>query len=330
MSEKETHIDQINRDAHFNEAGRDNVQAGGDAVAGNKTEIHNNFFANSPNAAASALRDTSFLPYLLNRQKQEDDLVDALAQHKNFQRPLLCIIRGSDDDCCSERFVERIARNVLPQVPATKNQLKDGYEKSFIKTEFKNATELHKSMRRSLGESFIENKTATIADITAAFAAQKCPILLYATLSIQDCQQADGVATLHHFLEFWQNIELHQGHDYLILVCLFIYHQPATKSLFGGWFGKKDLNAQIEAALNAGFENCIVLEKLEPIQDIHLRNWAESDDVREFFNRSIYDDVREAVHEFQKNQKSEPLALNFLAKKLLQPLLEQLALKVKP
>lgn len=324
----ETHIDKVNRDANFNEAGRDVLQAQGDAIGGNKTEIHH-YYA-SPPTAASPLRDTSFLPYLLNRQKQEDDLVDALSQHKNFQRPLVCIIRGSDDDCCSERFVERIARKVLPQVPATQNQLKDGYQKSFIKTEFKTAAELHRSMRRSLGESFVHNKTADLAAITAAFEAEKRPILLYATLSTQDCQQADGVETLHHFLEFWENIELHQGHGYLVLVCLFFYHQPASKSLWGGLFGKKDLNAQIEAALNAGFENCIVLDKLEAIQDVHLRNWSESDDVREFFNnRSIYDDVREAVHEFQKQQHSDALALGVLAKKL-KPLLEQLALQVKP
>lgn len=324
----ETHIDKVNRDANFNEAGRDVLQAQGDAIGGNKTEIHN-YYASPPSAAASSLRDTSFLPYLLNRQKQEDDLVDALLQHKNFQRPLVCIIRGSDDDCCSERFVERIARNVLPQVPATQNQLKDGYQKSFIKTEFKTAAELHRSMRRSLGERFVHNKTADIAEITAAFEAEKRPILLYAALSTQDCQQADGVETLHHFLKFWENIELHQGHGYLVLVCLFFYHQPVSKSLLGGLFGKKDLNAQIETALNAGFENCIVLDRLEPIKDIHLRNWSESDDVREFFNRSIYDDVREAVHEFQKQQHSDALALGVLAKKL-KPLLEQLALQVKP
>ncbi|MDD4963097.1 MAG: hypothetical protein PHI11_04155 [Gallionella sp.] len=327
-----TNIENLNGDAQFNEAGGSITQAGGDVVGGNKTEIHHHYGENKANPPLRHTPDTSFLPYLLNRQKQEDDLIEAIAQHKNFQQPLLCIVRGSDDDCCSERFVERIARNVLPQVTATKNQLKDGYQKSFIKTEdFKNADQLHRNMRRSLGESFAHNKTADLAEIKAAMRAIKTPILLYAALSTEDCRQCDGVNTLHYFLRFWQDFEMDQGDDYLILVCLFFYHQPSTPNFMSSLFGKKDLDLQIQTAFEqkTGFEHCTLLDRLEPIKEVHLRNWSESDDVRKFFNRSIYDDVCEEVEAIRRQQESKELALGFLAKKL-KPVLEQLALQVKP
>lgn len=277
-------------------------------------------------ASQNYLPDPSFLPYLLDREPQENDLIDAIAKQGSFQQPLLCIIRGSDDDCCSERFVQRIARYVLPQVPATKNQVKDdNYRISFVQTgDFKNAAQLHKNMLRSLGESFTHNKTASLGEINAALGAEKRPVLLYATLSTEDCQNSGGAETLRHFLSFWQNWQDNQRQNCLILVCLFFYHQPCQNNFLGRLLGKKDLNAQIEDVLpNLDTDNCAVLPKLEPIKDNHIRNWSESDDVRHFFKRSIYDDVREEVRKIYLQQKSEEIALGCLARKLI-PFLKQL------
>jgi hypothetical protein len=253
-------------------------------------------------------------------------LIDAIAKHSSFEQPLLCIIRGSDDDCCSERFVQRIARYVLPLVPATRNQIKDdNYRISFIQTgDFKNAEQLHHNMKRSLGENFAHNKTADFTEINDVLSAERRPILLYATLSTEDCQNCDGVETLKHFLSFWQKGQINQRQNYIILVCLFFYYQPCQGNFFGRILGKKDLNMQIEQMLpKLDVVNCIVLPKLEPIKDNHLRNWSGSDEVRNFFKRDIYFEVREEVKKIHQQQKAEEIALGYLARKLI-PFLKQL------
>jgi hypothetical protein len=222
--------------------------------------------------------------------------------------------------------VERIARHVLPQVPATKNKIKDdNYRVSFIETgDFKNAAQLHRSMLRSLGESFTNNKTASLDEINAALGSEKRPVLLYATLSTEDCQNSDGAETLQHFLSFWQNWQGNQRQNHLILVCLFFYHEPCKNNFFGRILGKKDLNTQIEEILPK--LDCTVLPKLEPIKDKHIKHWSESDDVRNFFRRSIYGDVCEEVKKIYLQQKSEEIALGHLARKLI-PLLNNLSPK---
>jgi hypothetical protein len=310
-------------------AGHDITTAGEDAVHGDKIVNITNYYGDDKNSKHTSAHQNyspapSFLPYLLDREPQENDLIDAIGKHSNFEQPLLCIIRGSDDDCCSERFVQRIARYVLPQVPATKNQIKDdNYRISFVQTgDFKNSEQLHRNMQRSLGESFAYNKTASLGEINTALSSEKRPILLYATLSTEDCQNCDGVETLRHFLNFWQNWQIKQ--NYLVLVCLFFYHQPCHRNFFSRLLGKKDLNTQIEQALPAlNIANCFVLPKLEPIKDKHLRNWSESDAVRHFFKRSIYEDVREEVKKIYQQQKTEEIALGYLARKLI-PFLKQL------
>lgn len=323
-------IGNVDGNVNLNKARGNITSAEKDVVGGNKTEIHYHYGDENSSKPAPTRQnyspDPSFLPYLLDRKPQEDDLIDAIAKHGSFEQPLLCIIRGSDEDCCSERFVERIARYVLPQIPATKNQIKDdNYRVSFVETgDFKNSAQLHRNMQRSLGESFTHNKTASLAEINAALAAEKRPVLLYATLSTEDCQSSEGVETLPHFLSFWQNWQSRQ--NYLVLVCLFFYHQPCRNNFLGRVLGKKDLNTQIEAILpKLDAANCTILPKLELIKDKHLRNWSESDAVRHFFKRSIYEDVREEVKKIYQQQKTEEIALGYLARKLI-PFLKQLEL----
>jgi hypothetical protein len=276
--------------------------------------------------------DPSFLLYLLDREPQENtliDAIDAIEQHDSFNKPLLCVIHGGDDDCCSDRFVERIARCLLPQITSTKQQLKDGISPPhFIQTgDFKNKEQLHRNMQRSLGEKFAQNKTAKIEEIKKGFLEQRRPVLLYTTLSTKDCQNCDGVKTLQHFLSFWQDWQIEQQPNYLILVFLFFYYEDKPSSFLSRLIGKKDLNSQIEQSLeNLRSEHCEILPKLEPIKNKHIRDWSNIDDVRDFFNRSIYEEdegFRAEIQRIYREQKTEGIALRYLARKLI-PFLEKL------
>ncbi|MEI6706077.1 MAG: hypothetical protein WCK96_02960 [Methylococcales bacterium] len=276
--------------------------------------------------------DPSFLPYLLDREPQENTLIDTIAQYDSFNKPLLCIVSGAYDDCCSEKFVQRIARRVLPQVPSTKDQLKDdNYCISFVKTgDFKNKEQLHANIQRSLGESFAQNRIAKVEEIKKGFLEQRRPVLLYAALSTEDCQNCDGVKTLQHFLSFWQDWQIEQQPHYLIFVCLFFYYQPQESNFLSRLRGKKDLNSQIEQSLpNLNSEHCKILPKLEPIKDKHIEEWSDTDYVRNFFNRSIYNEdesFRKEIKKIYDEQKTKEIALGYLARKLI-PVLQKLAPK---
>ncbi len=276
--------------------------------------------------------DPSFLPYLLDREPQENTLIDTIDQYDSFNKPLLCIVSGAYDDCCSEKFVQRIARCVLPQVSSTREQLKDdNYCISFVKTgDFKNKEQLHANIQRSLGESFAQNKTAKVEEIKKGFLEQRRPVLLYAALSTEDCQNCDGVKTLQHFLSFWQDWQIEQQPHYLILVCLFFYYQPQESNFLSRLIGKKDLNSQIEQSLeNLRSKHCEILDKLKPIEESHIIQWSNMDDVRNFFNRSIYDDdenFRKEIEKIYQEQKTKEIALGYLARKLI-PVLQKLAPK---
>jgi len=94
--------------------------------------------------------------------------------------------------------------------------------------------------------------------------------------------------------------------------------------------GKKDLNSQIEQSLpNLNSEHCKILPKLEPIKDKHIEEWSDTDYVRNFFNRSIYNEdesFRKEIKKIYDEQKTKEIALGYLARKLI-PVLQKLAPK---
>lgn len=289
-----------------------------------------------PNVSRHYTPDPSFLPYLLDREEQEEDLIDAIKAHGDYKHPLLCVIHGTADDCCSDSFINRVEKCVLPQIPATQKQLKDISAHQFLieAGAFKNAEQLHRNMQRSLGSEFVKDKTADPTQISQAFYRAQRPILLYFTISTKDCLRCDGTKTVQHFLRFWQDWQAHHQQNYLILVFLYFYYEPQQKNLVTRLLRKKDFNLQIEENLNTldfaefGLHGK-VLRKLPLIEETHIREWAHSKHIHNFYKRSIYEDVRLDIEKIYQQHKTGALTLGHIVREL-QPLLKQLAPQVKP
>jgi hypothetical protein len=308
-------------------AGRD-IKTAGEDIVGRDKIINNNYY--SQNYAP----DPSFLPYLLDREEQEEDLIEAIKQHSDFKHPLLCIIHGTADDCCSDTFISRVEKCVLPEIPATQRQIKNISPRLFLieAGAFKNAAQLHRNMLRSLGGEFANDKTASFEQVSESFYKQQRPILLHITISTKDCLRCDGIKTLQHVLSFWQNWQVHQQQNHLVLVFFYFYYEPLQKSFFQRLFNKKDLNVEVEKTLHSlNFTNLklygTVLRKLPLIEETHIREWAQSKHVKNFYQRSIYEDVRKEVEKIYQRDKTETLALGYIAREL-KPLLKQLVPQV--
>lgn len=311
MSDNSKNIGSVGGNVGINEAG------------GNIT-ITNNYYTPSGKLA----RETDYLPYLLDRRPQEDQLIELVEEHTDFSRPILCVIRGKEADCCSDRFMQRMALDILPQIAKTKSQFKEGYGLSYIETDnARDGKELTSRIQRSLGASLLHDKTADLSSIADAIAKQERPHLLYATLTPEDYSSV-GTPLIPSFLDFWQNtFAPAKNQRHLLLVCLFIYSQEQPAK--GWWpFAKKvDLNQQIEQLLGTLTE-CAVLEKLEHIQKTHVEKWSQRDSMRQFFKRCIASEVHDELTKQFPNY-SQGIPLDTLAK-AIKPLLKKLAEEVSP
>lgn len=318
-------IDNLQGNLQNNEAGGNITQAQGDVVGRDKIEKHIHIHRAATPSTFRSAPDPSYLAYLLDRVRQEAALLDTLSNHQNFEQPLICVIRGRREDCCSDAFAKRIANQILPKIPHLQAQLKDnGCDTSPIRAEdFHDSVELHRFMRISLADRFVGNKTAPINEICQKIHDCRRPVLLYQTLSLRECYA--GADTIRDFLKFWsEQFRLPAGQRHLVLVCLFFYQEEPRKSWLG--FLKKDQQqAEIEQAL-ADFSHCAVLEKLESISESHLHSWMNLSEVQDFFKRPIDADVRRYLAQHQPSL-ANGIPLENLADTLL-PLLKQLAQEV--
>ncbi len=311
----------VSGNANITEAGRDVVQAQGDAVRGDKHETHIHYHQPKP-AAPRPVPDAAYLAYLLDRLRQERALVTAVQQHQQFDQPLLCLLHGQEENCCSDAFAKRIAQRILPQIPAVQAQLQgEGCEAVQVRSEdFRNREEWFDMLRLSLAQHFTGNKTATLNDVAQAMSARRRPVLLFQTLRSSECYA--GADTLRDFQTFWhEEFALPNGHRHLLLVCLFFYQDaPRKKSLFDLF--KKETDFLHAAA--PSLQHCTVLEKLEHIKTDHLRKWLDSDEVQAFFGRSIASEVRNWLAQPDNTLHDDGLPLEILADKLI-PFLNRLA-----
>lgn len=322
----DTNLGNVGGDVALNQ-GRDMLQAGEDVVGRDKTiNIINNYQKTTKQQIVKQ-RIPELLSYLLNREEQENDLIEAIEKYEGSKKPLICIIYGNQDDCCSDKFTERIKHYILPKIPSYSNQIPDIAQ---IKTGLsKNETQLHNNMKGSLGEKItgFKSKKISFAEIGKKFVENKSSLVTYSCLSDTDYFEFAKKDLFNSFLKFWQHWEAKPQQNHLILVCLFVYLKPYKPNFFSRILRKKDPNIQVKKAIDKldfkQFEvNGVILPRVDCISQKHIEEWAGSPPVYKYFNRSIYQELKSEINHIYENHENGKLSLSEMGQELeilLQP-----------
>jgi hypothetical protein len=261
-----------------------------------------------------------FLPYRVNREKQEQTLAEAIQTHSehpdNKQRPLLCLIHGNEDEC-SDMFVELLEENALRKIAPRQTQ--NGIKRyTFSCGNFNNINELHKNILTGLGKVLCHNLFASHAEIVKAIGQQKQKVvMLYTSLCSEDWQHEINI--LHGFLKFWTDLPALPP-NHLLLVCLsFNYQKNYEITLLKRLFGKKSTNQEIRKAFqNLEFNDFqvsgVVLPELESMSHRIVQDWAR-------MYASEYCDIDVLYKEIKKNiftSDGQKIAMEPLAVQLKQ------------
>lgn len=102
-----------------------------------------------------------FLPYLLNRHKQIQDIENALDKFKN--KPLVCVVHGYKDQCM-DKFIERLKERDLPKAQNIKKE-KIKYKWIRWPAEFRNNDDIVNGLRRNLSGELLGARNHSLAEI---------------------------------------------------------------------------------------------------------------------------------------------------------------------
>ncbi len=314
-----THIDHINRDAQFNEAGRDMLQAGQNLFTGDNITVVIGEQDKKTNKATKEI--PRLLPYLSDRVDQELALGTAIKSHCNLTQPFICVIHGEGKQC-SDMFVERIFHRSLAQIlPVQASKEIKRFDLSSDR--FSNYQEFHTKLDASISLEVTQEFFASQGKVARILADAKTPILLCITFSSQDCLGNKGVQVIDFFLQYWRQWKADQNQSNLLLVCFCFDYMPVKTSFWQQWRNKDALNAQLRdyfAKLNfAQFDlQGVVLPELGKIEQRQVEDWAR------IHHRGIYEKLRPEIEELFRQNNHQPFAMQPLAKQL-QKMLENFA-----
>jgi hypothetical protein len=267
-----------------------------------------------------------FLPYQVNREKQEQTLAEAIQTHSqhpdNKQRPFLCLIHGNEDEC-SDMFVELLEKNILRKIAPRQTQ--NGIKRyTFSGGNFNNINELHQNMLTGLGKALCHNLRASHAEIVKAIGQhEQKVVMLYTSLCSEDWQHEINI--LHGFLEFWTDLPALSS-NHLLLVCLsFSYQKDKEKITHLKRF--KSINQEIRKAFqslefNKFKVSGVVLPELESMTEGMVHDWA-----RRYVSQ--FCDIDVLYQEIKKNiftSEGQKIAMEPLADQLKQILQEHCTL----
>ena len=224
------------------------------------------------------------LPYLINRERQERKLTNAIQAHSDKSRPLLCFIHGNDNEC-QDKFIEKLQAVILPGLEPESNR------NSIKASRFDcgdnidpHIEELHDSMRFSLGKKLLNNPYAQLEEIAQAVVREQRLVLLYTSMYTKDWQDAGRIKLFKHFIQFWANWPHLPTQNYYLIICISFHYTAIEKYPFWyDWLKKPTLNQEIRQAFNEQIEkilqqhqvNGVILPELNSLEIKHVKIWAE-------------------------------------------------------
>lgn len=230
------------------------------------------------------------LPYLCDRSDQERELCLALRRHQELKprRPFVCIAHGEQRECHSE-FVKRMQQTSLASVlnlRARQVSIEE-YRLQWPSTPNRGSN-LEPLFWSILGESLLDNSTASKAEIFAFIAANEKPLLITSRLLSEDFS-AKETGSLEAFLRFWEQMpDLPPGRTLMSFICL-KYQQAAARSRLQRWkFKRSDgrlrsLVTRLDFSTYQGLYG-VTLPELKAIRHADVLAWIHSKSVQAFCN----------------------------------------------
>jgi len=224
--------------------------------------------------------DLDLLPYLVNRSEQDRALNELIASHSEWQKPLVCMIHGNDDDC-PEDYSRRLKTYTLPRQLNT--QAERGIAEVRCRCEFFDDEDtMHDDMRARLSNRLFDHSQADLEDIALAISQKAQPVIVWTDMTPSDLEECDDNA-IHWYLNFWKNWPQVSAQNHLVLACLAFCYAPEPKApkrfrLFGR--KKPSINTLVQEKLNTlDFSNHAVLgavlPQLKPLKRRHAELWQE-------------------------------------------------------
>lgn len=171
------------------------------------------------------------LPYLCDRNPQEDDLEDAvlLRLKRRSENPFLCLIYGSEEEC-HDMFRERIQKrsfyrimgahlqtlpiaDVMLPLPSNLDRLTSAPEGDQQKVFFR-------TVERNLAKKFLGRVQASQPEIVKAISQFKTPVIIHSSLSTGGWEP-HGAQIVSWFIKFWNQSWLKSSGANLF-ICLHI------------------------------------------------------------------------------------------------------------
>jgi len=228
------------------------------------------------------------LPFLPNRQAQEEELLDLIGSPpRDSPHPYLFLVHGG----CQQShgtFLDKLKKHILPSILAldsTRQSVQDWRPRW---PPFQDTHQLHERLRRNLANEVLGRKDATLGEIQTRFAGIPSPVLIHTHLMTQDWENHE-FDILDGFVDFWQSWPELAPYQRLF-VFLSIKYQDNFQ---GGYFRRRrlgKLNDRIRrsiASLGLACRNRLngaVLSELTSVQQREVEEWAEEHGRKHRFN----------------------------------------------
>lgn len=232
----------------------------------------------------------ALLPYLVNRQKQEEDLF-ALYKNNDLQspQPMVAVVHGDDRQAhdmfrlrMASQFIPRLLKINLAHTPITRIPLT-------WPTYIQRIEDLDAKLVKGLADAVLHVSEASCEDIQHALAAYNSPVIVEMELLTDDwIKHRKGI--LEAILGFWNNWPALAPNQNLF-VFLYVTHTTPI----AGWvkrrmymMRKKQIFRQITDCTfhQFGRIRSTVLSELSNISETEARAWARNE-AHEYFNGEI-------------------------------------------
>ena len=262
----------------------------------------------------------TFLPYLSNRSKQEEELEEIIANCYDclHQKPLVCFIHGDEQEChCS--FIEKMQKYVLPEMlhlPAEK----DSIERLCVRWPGADASvkiRLERLQRRLAWELTGSHKHDNDT-LIQALNSRPVPVILDFSLAAANWQDNDP-ELITRWLEFWNELsDLAYGKKIFLFLCIKykntdkISYCPARKykkrnEKARDFLKKLDLHQYKKL-------NSLVFTELAAIEAEDLDEWVD----KYAANFCDAEKLRYEIGQYYKMQRITALCMVLLAERLHQ------------
>ncbi len=278
------------------------------------------------------------LPYLVNRNKQQDVLSKAIQQQTKISScSLVCIIHG-DEFQSHETFLKLLQKFSLPQLMGLeldKNTIRKHQLEWY--SELKNLNDLPDYLSRKLAESILKRNSASLSEINEALNKSASPVIVHTHL-MTDNWREQGFQILPKLLEFWQEFHQKTIVNQKLIICICIKYRikiSLPKSIFGFFrqFIKqhqyrrtnKQIREYITKKLTSDLKkfdclSVVILPELEAIGRQDVENWARITDVEEFVGEEninkLINQISDIFAQWEAKTSSEQIPMSNLAEEL--------------